>query len=49
MSTDRQGTTCHESLEYIRQVLSEKPMSGLNPLSMNIDKKDLEKVCPLII
>ena len=49
MSTDRQEATCHESLEYIRQVLSEKPMSGLNPLSMGTDNKDLEKVCPLII
>ena len=32
----------------LRQVLSEKPMSGLNPLSMGMDNKDLEKVCTLI-
>ena len=32
----------------LRQVLSEKPMFGLNPLSMGMDNKDLEKARTLI-
>ena len=40
--------TNSQSSLRLRQVLSEKPMSGLNPLSMGMDNKDLEKVCTLI-